>query len=139
MTPLLLGLAMAVGAPALKDKPAPEPTLVGEWTAESVSVGGQPSTAGPNYWVFRADRTWAIRAQGADLDSGTYTGDARGSLGTADLVGTRGAPRTNLCRYRIDGDTLILSVGHDPTVRPNNLDPGEKTTVWVFKRVGKKD
>jgi len=36
------GLALAAGAPNLKDKAAPAPTLVGEWVPESVTVGGRP-------------------------------------------------------------------------------------------------
>jgi hypothetical protein len=42
MTPLLLGLALAVAAPQAKDRPKDESALVGEWELESRTEGGAP-------------------------------------------------------------------------------------------------
>jgi hypothetical protein len=42
---------------------------------------------------------------------------------------------TNLCRYKLDADTLILSLGHGRTDRPTDTEPGPGKTVWVLKRV----
>jgi len=139
MSVLFIGLALTVGAPALKEKPVPEPTLVGEWVPESVTVGGNPSEPGSDSWVFRADGTWAISATGKPLDGGQFTWDPKGSPGTVDLASTGGPRPANLCRYRLDGDTLVLSVGHGPGVRPADVQPAPKATVWIFKRVTRKD
>jgi hypothetical protein len=135
MAPALLLLAAAVAAPNLKDKPAPEPTLVGEWVPESVTVGGRPSTPGSDRWAFRADGTYALYGQGARLDGGELTGDVGKAGGTLDLASENRGPTANLCRFRVDGDTLTLAVGHNPGGRPADVEPGPKVTVWVMKRV----
>src|SRR4051812_7275225 len=135
MTPLIVSLALGIGAPALKEKATPEPMLVGEWVPESVTVGGRPSTPGSNRWAFRADGTYALYAQGARLDGGELTGDVGKAGGTLDLAGGNQGLTVNLCRFRVDGDTLTLAVGHNPAGRPADVVPGPKVTVWVMKRV----
>jgi hypothetical protein len=132
MTPALWLLILAADAPAPKDK-APPPTVVGEWATESVTVGGRPSEAGADRWRFEADGTWAILSEGKPLDGGPFKRDANGK-GTIDLTDKRGAT-TNLCRYKLDGDSLVLSVGHGRADRPEDTKPGPNTTVWVLKRV----
>jgi hypothetical protein len=137
MTPTLLAgvLVLAAGAPGLKDKPRPEPTLVGEWAAASVTVGGRPVPSGSDRWVFRAEGTYALYARGEPADAGDLTGEFGKAEGAVDLASkTVGLP-ANLCRFRIDGDTLALAVGQNRGGRPAGLDPGPRVTVWVFKRV----
>jgi hypothetical protein len=134
MTPALLALAVLVAAPGVKSKTAPEPTLVGAWAPESVTVGVQPSTPGADRWAFRPDGTWAISTGGKEGVGGHYTRNPEGSPGTMDLMYETG--RTpDLCRYRVDGDTLTLSVGHCRAGRPAGLEPAPRATVRVFKRV----
>ena len=136
MSPLLIGLTLVLGAPNLKDPP---PSLVGEWVAESVTVGGKPSESGSDRWVFAAGGTWAIHNGEKVTGSGGFTWDPKQSPGTIDLAHGSAGPPTNLCRYRLDGDTLMLSVGHDADVRPADVRPGPDVTVWVLKRAKKKD
>jgi len=138
MFALALSTSLALGAPALKEKPAPESTLLGEWVPVSVTVGGRPSPPSSDRWAFRPDGTWAISAGGKELASGPLTGNAKLSPGTADLVDAASGI-VNLCRYEVIGDTLTLSVGHCRAGRPAGLDPAPKATVWEFKRVVKKD
>ena len=133
MPPLLLALAVAVGAPALKDKPAP--SLLGEWVPEGVTVGGRPSTPGADRWVFRADGTYALYAGGAQRTGGDLVGDVGRTEGTLDLYGETPGQAPTLCRFRVDGDTLTLAVGHNPGGRPDDVEPGPKVTVWVMRRV----
>jgi hypothetical protein len=134
MTPTLwlAVLLLAAGAPAPKDT-APPPIIVGEWATESVTVGGRPSEAGADRWRFEADGTWSIFREGKLLDGGPFERDA-GGKGALDLTDKRGST-TNLCRYKLDADTLILSVGHGRTDRPKDIKPGPGATVWVLKRV----
>jgi uncharacterized protein (TIGR03067 family) len=139
MRPFLLALVFAAAAPALKDKPVPEPTLIGEWVPESVKVNGRPIQPGSDRWVFRADGTWAMSATGTEMDAGTFARDPKDSPGTIDLTSGTNTRPADLCRYRVDGDTLVLSVGHVQGERPAELQPGRKVTVWVFKRVAKKE
>jgi uncharacterized protein (TIGR03067 family) len=135
MTPTLwlAVLLLAAGAPALKEK-APPPNLVGAWVPESVTVNGNPTAAGTDRWEFRADGTWGMSNEGQPIASGTYTQNPKAAPPNANLVHMANE-QTNLCLFRVDGDTLTLSVGHDPAVRPADLQPGTKATVWVFKRV----
>lgn len=139
MSQLLVALALTVGAPALKDKPGPEPTLIGEWTPESLTVHGNPSEPGSAQWVFGADGTWARTVRGKVVISGSFTWDSKESPGTMDLVRGSGGGPADLCRYRLDGDTLTLSFGHDLSVRPADVKPAKNTVVWVLKRAKKKD
>jgi hypothetical protein len=132
---MLLGLAVAVSAPALKDKPAPETPLLGEWVPEGVTVGGRPATPGADRWVFRADGTYARHASGAHRTGGDLVGDVGQAEGTLDLYGeTPGVPPT-MCRFRVDGDTLTLAIGHCRAGRPATVEPGPRATVSVMKRV----
>ena len=137
MTPTLMSgvLVLTAGAPNLKDKPRPEATLVGEWAVESVSVGGRPASLGSDRWVFRADGTMSLLSQGKVIDARDYTLGERAPVRTLDLVQNAGRGQADPARYRIDGDTLTLSVGHRAGGRPADLEPGPKATVWVFKRV----
>jgi hypothetical protein len=131
--PVILGLTLALGAPALKDKPAP--SLLGEWVPEGVTVGGRPAMPGSDRWVFRADGTYALYAQGARLDGGEMTGDVGTAAGALDLYGEAPGSPPTMCRFRVDGDTLTLAVGHCRAGRPATVEPGPKATVWVMRRV----
>ena len=134
-TPLAGALLLAARAPGLKERAAPEPTLVGEWAVEGATVRGRPVNPGSDRWVFRADGTWALYGGGKELAAGPLTVDPKAASGTIDLSEWAAAGRTDLGRYRVDGDTLVLAVGLDWGVRPATVDPGPKVTVWVFKRV----
>src|SRR5690242_14009883 len=107
MSSLLVGLALSIAAPALREKPAPAPTLVGEWVPESVTVGGRTVTPGSDRWVFRTDGTWAISGRGQELDAGSFAWDPKASPGTVDLASGVMGRSANLCRFQLDGDTLL--------------------------------
>jgi uncharacterized protein (TIGR03067 family) len=133
MTSALLALSLVIAAPAPKERAKADPSLVGVWVPESVTVSGKPTAAGTDRWEFRADGTWAMSNKGQPVATGTYTQDPKAAPPTADLVHTANE-QMSLCRYRVDGETLTLSVGHDLAARPADLLPGPKVTVWVFKR-----
>jgi hypothetical protein len=63
------------------------------------------------------------------------TGDVGKAGGALDLAGGNRGLTANLCRFRLDGDTLTLAVGHNPGGRPDGVEPGPKATVWVMRRV----
>jgi uncharacterized protein (TIGR03067 family) len=130
---------MTLGAPALKEKPDPESTLIGEWDLKSLTVGGRPSESGSDRWAFAAGGTWAISAGGKVFISGPFTWDSKASPGTLGLGRAGDRQPADFCRYRyqIDGDTLTLSVGHDSNVPPADVQPGPNVTVRVFKRAPK--
>lgn len=139
---LLLGVALGLGAPALKEKERP-PSLVGEWVITECTVGGKPSPPGanPNRWVFHADGTRKILGpDGKDLVSGAYKSDPK--AGTVDLDSSPGPVAGEyLCLFKLDGDTLTLNVGWQKAGRPAALasPPGAQCTLYVMKRVKPKD
>lgn len=139
-TTILLGIALGIGAPALKEKESP-PSLVGEWVIEQSTVGGRPSPPGmnPNRWVFRTDGSRAIFGpDGKELVGGNYTTDPK--AGTLDLDSTGGPVGGEyLCRFKLDGDTLVLNVGWQKAPRPGGLEPGTQCTLYVMRRVKVKD
>src|SRR4051794_10955976 len=144
MNSVLLGLALAVGAPALKEKDK-GPSLVGEWVVESVTNNGASVGVGNGLrYTFAADGEGLIHRDGKELPAagGTrgYTVDPKPNPPAVDLVSTRpGAGETRqLGIYKIEGDTLTIcwtrAKGGD---RPTKFDApeGSGLTVYVFKRV----
>jgi|SRR5688572_22193665 len=133
----LLGLALALGAPALKEKDRPAP-LAGEWVIVEATVGGKPSPQGstPNRWIFNADGSRSIRgAGGKELAGGNYTTDPK--AGTLDLMSTGPPEAPYLCRYKVNGDTLTLNVGWQKAPRPEAFEsPADsQCTLYVMRRV----
>jgi len=138
MNATLLFVAVAVGAPALKDAPRKEPSIVGEWAVESVNVGGKPSKPASDRWAFNADGSFAIYSDGQPSKLPRhFVHDSKVSPSTLDLLPNGGDAPSHLCTFQIEGDKLILSVGHDSKIRPAGLEPAEGATVWVMTRIKK--
>jgi uncharacterized protein (TIGR03067 family) len=139
---LLLGAALTLGAPALKDKTPPAPSLVGEWVIEQATVGGQGPgvNPNPNRWVFRADGTHSILDSGGkSLSEGLYQAEPK--AGSIDLDSSGMPPAVPyLCIYKMDGDTLVLNVGWQKAPRPVAFESpmGSQCTLYVMKRVKEK-
>jgi len=134
---VLFGLALGVGAPALKEKEKPA-SLVGEWEITECVVGGNPSAANTNRWVFLADGSRVIiGSEGKTLVSGQYTADPK--TGAMDLDPGRPVESTYLCLYKLDRDTLTLNVGWQKAPRPTAFESpaGSQCTLYVMKRVKK--
>jgi hypothetical protein len=141
---LLAALALSVGAPAVKEKE--KPTIVGEWANEQYTIGGMPPQPAPTgrdlrRWVFRADGSRSILGvDGKEVAGGRYAADP--AAGTLDFESASDASVDKyLCRYKLDGDTLILNVGWPKADRPAGLEspPDSKCTLYVMKRVKPKD
>jgi hypothetical protein len=68
MPPLLLALALAVGAPALKDPPGPEPSLIGQWATTDIRINGSDARPGNEdlAYEFTADGRWLSFRGGKD-------------------------------------------------------------------------
>jgi uncharacterized protein (TIGR03067 family) len=139
-TAVWLAAALTVAAPALKEKPKPPVSLVGEWVIESAVVGGRPSTGGHNRWVFNPDGTRAIFDTTKEIASGTYTTDPKANPATVDLD-PGSASGVYPCIYRIDGDTLTINVGWQKSERPTAFESpaGSMCTLYVMKRLKKED
>jgi uncharacterized protein (TIGR03067 family) len=132
-------LALAVAAPALKDKPKPAPpSIVGTWVVETMVVGGQPRVLGADreHWVFNADGSRTAGPGDTVTRRGTYTIiDPKATPLALDLTAQPSA--LHLCIFRIDGDTLTLNLGNVGDARPTTFESpaGTKHVLRVFKRV----
>ncbi|HJZ93161.1 MAG TPA: TIGR03067 domain-containing protein [Gemmataceae bacterium] len=140
---LLLPVALSLAAPALKDRPKKESSIVGEWKAEQIIAGGKPARAQSSdvRWVFAPDGTRVISRDGKQAQTGTFEADPKAKPATLDLdKGPAGDPRY-LCIYKIEGDTLTLNVGWPKADRPTEFasPAGAQCTLYVFRRVKAKD
>jgi uncharacterized protein (TIGR03067 family) len=139
---VLLGLALGLGAPALKDKEKP-PTIVGEWEVESITTNGRQSAVGGGLrYTFTVDGKWLIHRDGIEssptINRG-FTADAKPNPPTVDLTTSRpGGPESRLIGiYKVDGDTLTIcgtrAKGAD---RPTRFEAptGSGITIYVLKR-----
>ena len=136
----VLLLALALGAPALKDKPAPF-SIRGEWRVTSRFDGGRPLDD-RNHWTFGADRNAEIRdPSGRVASTLTYTVSADGKVKTLDFHESQGNGRAELRQaiYRIVGDTLTISWTLGTTPRPTSFGPGTDHSTVILERVRPKD
>jgi uncharacterized protein (TIGR03067 family) len=130
----LLFIAVAVGAPALKDRPA-RPLIVGEWEAEASTTAGPKFTASITFadprprFTFTADGRWLDGGRAV----GRYTLDPKASPTAITLSraadGPAGGPAQDLTgTFRVDGDALTLA-----------LNTGPDGAVWTstFRRARK--
>lgn len=146
MTPtVLLGLAFAVGAPNLKEKEK-SPSLVGEWSVESITVNGNQTVSAPGLvYTFTDDGKWLIRRNGKETAPNVTRGfetDPKPNPPTVDLItNTAAAAGTRLMGiYKVEGDTLtICGTRVKGTGRPSKFEAGEGTgnTLYLLKRVNK--
>ena len=61
-----LVLALSIGAPGIKEKTPKTPSIVGDWVAEEVTVGGRvdPLKGQEIRWTFNADGSHSITRDG---------------------------------------------------------------------------
>lgn len=142
MTPIaLLGLALGLGAPALKERPAPEASIRGEWQVTKRFDRGRPSED-RNHWTFGADGNAEIRNPSGQIASTlTYTVSVDGKLKTLDFHESQANGRAELRQaiYRIVGDTMTISWTLGGTPRPTSVDPATGHDTVILERVRPKN
>jgi len=136
MSSFVLGLALSIGAPALKDPPGPEPTLVGRWTNTEILINGSDCRPGNEdlTYEFTADGRWLSFWGGKERSRGEkYTADPKARPAAIDLPTAHDWPMRGI--YKVEGDTLTLVVRVCNDSRPVSFD--EKTAVMkmVLTRV----
>lgn len=136
MTPLLLGLATAVGAPALKDPPPKGPAVVGRWAATQVEIGGTDTGQhmGLEY-EFNPAGGWVIYRDNKALDGPRgYVIDPKAKPAAMDLTENKS---TYPGIYKVEEDTLTLLFRTNGTAdRPTAFDaPADGLMKVVLRRV----
>ncbi|HEX3152581.1 MAG TPA: TIGR03067 domain-containing protein [Gemmataceae bacterium] len=142
---LLLGLALAVGAPAVKDKEPAKPSIVGMWEGEKAVAGGKelPVPPGGISFTFEEDGKLHIREGKRDkMDTGSYKLDPKKDPAEIDLMPPADKKEPIVSGiYKIDGDTMTLafSRGAPGGARPTKFESpeGSEVIVMTLKRVKK--
>ena len=143
---LLIGLALAVGAPAPKDPPKADP-LVGEWTGEKVIVEGKllPPAKGLEglRLVITADGKLTMHRPEEKEKPETlkYTHDPARDPAEIDMT-FKADPKEPPAQgiYKIEGEFLTLALGVGPgSGRPKKFESADGSGVWLmtFKRAKK--
>jgi len=139
MTPLVLGLALAIGAPAPKksDEPAPG-KLEGEWVVETFE-GPKDDTPPGTITMRIADGKISIKeAKREKAEDARYTTDATRKPATIDIRPERGPKEQTIQGiYEVKGDTLKLCFGRDGVDRPTEFkgDAARGIMFLTLKRV----
>jgi uncharacterized protein (TIGR03067 family) len=145
---LLIGMAILIGAPAAKDPPKKEPTIVGEWIGEKAVRGGKemPVPEGGIVITFTADGKLMIKEGNREKPEGaTYTVDTKKNPAEIDLIPPAGRKDPTMPGiFKIEGDTLTIcflgaEVGGVPAGRPTKFESaeGSMSMLMILKRAKK--
>ena len=137
---LVVGLALAVGAPAAKDPPKKDAGIVGEWVGEKATAGGKerPVPAGGITFTFTADGKFIVREGKREKpDEGSYKADSTKDPAEIDIMPPADKPGRPTIKgiYKVDGDTLTLCFGRgdkDAADRPTKFESPEGSNVMVM-------
>ena len=132
MSPLLLGLVLTVGAPALKDKPAAQ-DLYGEWEFEPEPAG---RAGDPVYrYRFNKNGTWEVLRGGevAQQPRG-FAFDPAARPPRIDFNTPPAGPLV-LGIYRVDGDRLTICDAGPDQPRPAAFASGPGRSLVHLRRV----
>ena len=151
MNSMMLGLAIAIGAPAIKDPPPKKDAgIYGEWVVQTMMMGGKQNAKPPAEMIyqFTPEGQWLIRREGATAKSvpRDIKVDAKASPATINVVYPQpaaggAAPRGMLGIYKIDGDTLTLCFSPGGGERPTAFESpdGARVMLMTLKRAKKKE
>jgi hypothetical protein len=139
VTPLALGLAMVLAAPAPKvpAKPAgPAHPLVGMWTVEAFTRASKPMPVGPATVEMTADR-WIYRGR-SEADSYLRVNSKKAEIDVWLPSTDNTPPPSSLGVYKLDGDTLTIhsTINGD---RPAAVSDRPAADVYVMVLKRKKD
>jgi uncharacterized protein (TIGR03067 family) len=141
---LLVGLAVSVGAPALKDPPKDEPPVVGNWKlVEWIQSGtAMAFTEGAEVEFLPGGKRLWRDGPDAAVEERSYVLGSKSTPAAIDLIKRDGGepPIVHPSIFKIDGDTLVIVVGPQDGERPKAFDEGRERgrMLMTFKRVKKK-
>jgi uncharacterized protein (TIGR03067 family) len=138
---LLLGTALALGAPGLKDSPKKDLDIVGEWVLESITsaVKLRQFTGDDIVYTFGRDGKWTIHQDGkkdANPNRG-YKADSSAKPATIDWIpDVTAATPSREGIYKVEGDTLTMCIGLVKTPRPAAFvsTAESQSSLYVLKR-----
>jgi uncharacterized protein (TIGR03067 family) len=137
---ILLG-ALALGAPAPKDKPNPAEGLLGLWELERTESAKkeQPRQRdGPLRYRFEMDGTWVVLDGDKEVVARRpFKFDAKASPATLDLGSGKDGREMSLGIYKIEGDKLTICDTPPKQGRPTEFatPTGSVNYLMIFRRV----
>jgi len=134
---LLIGIAVGVGAPGVKDPPKKEESIIGEWVGESMVRGGKvrPVPEGGITFKFTAEGKLIVNEGGrGEREVGTFKVDSKKNPAELDLTPPpEKSDKPVLGIYKLDGDTLTICVSDDDgAVRPNKFESPDGTRIMLM-------
>jgi uncharacterized protein (TIGR03067 family) len=143
----LVGLAVALAAPAPKEATKKEASIVGEWVGEKFVMSGKEVPAAKGVkglrFTFTEDGKVTVQNDKSDPETGTYKIDGTKDRAEIDLLMDVEKNRAaTLGLYKVDGDTLTLcfefTLG-DKAERPTKIESpaGSSIMLMTFKRAKK--
>jgi uncharacterized protein (TIGR03067 family) len=142
MTPLLLGLAIGIGAPAVKDPPKKDPpSIVGEWVPQSAVIGGKndPPPAGTTF-EFTKDGKAIMKEPGSKGDEMNYSVDLKKDPMEIDLKESAGMKEMVMPGIlKIDGDTLTICIAMVGERPKTFASPANSNNMLITMKRAKKD
>ena len=143
MNALFLGLSLMAAAPGLKGPAKGDPPAIeGTWKLVEWLQGGNPV----DYWdgltvEFTNDGKRLCRESPDSVDERSYKLIPEGKHAAIDLIRPSGGPMPTIhpCIYKIEDDTLVISVGVPEGERPKSFEPKADGVrmVMTYKRVKK--
>ena len=143
MNTFLFGLALVAGAPALKAPAKSESPILGLWSLTEWYINGQQVGVadGSTTEFLPEGKRLLTQGRGQAADERGYKLHAKTSPAAIDYIRpSDGAqPDIFLGIYKVDGDTLTITLGNMGNERPKNFEPDKdgNWTVMKFKRVKK--
>jgi len=138
MAPMLLAIALTVGAPGPKDAKTDPPKIEGNWVAESYVLGGKDEGREKGVVFTFAD---GQLSRGSKVEV-SYVLNPKADPPQIDLTSVRGKDAPIPGIYKIDGDTLVLCFPKGGSAdRPTKFESpaGSRIVLFTFKREKKKD
>lgn len=134
---LLVGLAVTISAPAPKDAPKKESSIVGEWNGVKAVAAGKelPVPEGGVTFTFAEDGKVLIREGKRDKDSATYKVDPRKDPPELDLIPPPDKKEPTVHGiFKVEGDTLTLCFerGQGEGTRPTKFESPEGSRIIVI-------
>jgi uncharacterized protein (TIGR03067 family) len=143
-TSLLVGLALAVGAP-IKGTPKPDEALIGEWVVTRTVIAGMELATEPDqeFFTFTPDGKMTTVRFKHPPETGTYKLDTKSDPPRIDMVGQKGKLAREPRMYgvfKVDGDTLSIAFDFEEKNRPAKVEAakGSDAMLLVLKRAKKK-